>query len=386
MDFLRRHLLEVIGAPLIIWLQWKLAARLACFVAPRFHRFVGWGAALSTALVSFTFASSLPLISRVFPFTPAIEWLKAAGLAWSICSLGAWIADVVFRNLRQLTPAAAHSPGRRRLLQAGQAAVMSAPAVALGYGVFVERHHFRLTESRIEVPGLPKDLDGLRLVQLSDIHFGPFFGARDLRYAIDMANSTRAHLALVTGDLITVTRDPLDHCLAELRHLRSDAGVVGCLGNHEIVARCENYAEQRGREAGIHFLRARAQSFRFGAAELNVAGVDYQPMGKPYLKRAEPLLRPGSYNLLLSHNPDVFPVAARQGWDLTVAGHTHGGQITVEILGMNANIARFYTPYVYGHYRQDHQQIYVSRGLGTVGIPSRFGAPPEVSLLTLCAT
>ena len=107
---------------------------------------------------------------------------------------------------------------------------------------------------------------------------------------------------------------------------------------------------------------------------------------KPYLRQTAPLVRQDRFNILLSHNPDVFPVAAAQGWDLTVAGHTHGGQITVEILGMHANVARFYTPYVYGHYKKDGRQIYVSRGLGTIGIPSRIGAPPEVSLLKLCAT
>jgi len=118
---------------------------------------------------------------------------------------------------------------------------------------------------------------------------------------------------------------------------------------------------------------------------LNVAGVDYQRMREPYLRGAETLMVPGTTNILLSHNPDVFPVAARQGWDLTIAGHTHGGQISVEILGENLSVARLYTPFVYGLYRRDASAIYVSRGVGTVGVPTRVGAPPEVSLIRLCA-
>jgi predicted MPP superfamily phosphohydrolase len=94
---------------------------------------------------------------------------------------------------------------------------------------------------------------------------------------------------------------------------------------------------------------------------------------------------PGATNILLSHNPDVFPVAARQGWDLTISGHTHGGQISVEILGENLSVARLYTPYVHGLYRRGAPAIYVSRGVGTVGVPTRVGAPPEVSLIRLCA-
>jgi len=90
-------------------------------------------------------------------------------------------------------------------------------------------------------------------------------------------------------------------------------------------------------------------------------------------------------NLLLSHNPDVFPTAVSQGWDVTIAGHTHGGQVDVEILGEHLNPARFFTPYIYGVYQQSGKSILVSRGLGTVGAPMRAGAPPEVNLITLVA-
>ena len=92
---------------------------------------------------------------------------------------------------------------------------------------------------------------------------------------------------------------------------------------------------------------------------------------------------PAALNVLLSHNPDVFPVAARQGYNLMLAGHTHGGQVTVEILDQSVNPARFFTPYVYGLYRSGAAAAYVTRGIGTIGVPVRFGAPPEISLLRL---
>ena len=88
-------------------------------------------------------------------------------------------------------------------------------------------------------------------------------------------------------------------------------------------------------------------------------------------------------NVLLQHNPDVFPTAARQGWDLTLAGHTHGGQVNFEILNQDLNVARFYTPYVRGLYRSGRSAIYVTRGIGTIGMPARIGAPPEITLLRL---
>ena len=131
---------------------------------------------------------------------------------------------------------------------------------------------------------------------------------------------------------------------------------------------------------------ANPRLLRFGAASINFAGVDYQRFGRPYLRGAERLIEPGTVNVLLSHNPDVFPVAASQGYDLTIAGHTHGGQVDFEILHQHMNVARVYTPYVAGIYTRGKSSVYVSTGLGTIGVPVRIGAAAEVSLLRLCAT
>jgi predicted MPP superfamily phosphohydrolase len=174
--------------------------------------------------------------------------------------------------------------------------------------------------------------------------------------------------------------------LRQLARLRGEAGVLGCLGNHEIHARAESYVTTQGRRLGIEFLRQRAKTLQFGAAKINFAGVDYQKMHSQYLVGAERMVVPGIPNILLSHNPDVFPVAAAQGYDLTIAGHTHGGQVDVEILHSHWNVARYYTQYVRGLYQEGQSSVYVSSGIGTIGVPVRLGAPPEVSLVRLCAT
>jgi predicted MPP superfamily phosphohydrolase len=157
------------------------------------------------------------------------------------------------------------------------------------------------------------------------------------------------------------------------------------MGNHERYARLEQKTARDAARVGIRFLRGEAQQLRFGNSVLNLAGVDFQSAKAKdiYLEGAERLIVPGATNLLLSHNPDVFPKAARQGYDLLLAGHTHGGQVTVEILDRFVNPARFLTPYVYGLYRTGRRVLYVTRGIGTIGIPVRTGAPPEISLLRL---
>jgi len=133
-------------------------------------------------------------------------------------------------------------------------------------------------------------------------------------------------------------------------------------------------------------LRQQSRQLRFGNATLNISGVDYQRMGMRYLAGAGKLLAPGMTNLLLSHNPDVFGVSSQMGFNLTISGHTHGGQVNVEILHQNLNVVRFFTPFTYGLYRLGPAALWVTRGIGTVGVPARIGAPPEIALLRLCAT
>jgi predicted MPP superfamily phosphohydrolase len=275
--------------------------------------------------------------------------------------------------------------GRRRALNLAGNALVAAPFVVIGYGALIQRTNFRVREVDVPFPGLPQDLDGLRLLQLSDIHLGPFLSEAEFARVVDAAIELRPHIALVTGDLISSHDDPLAECIRQLSRLKADAGVFGCMGNHERYAGVEKITAQMAARAGIRFLRQEAQPLRFGRSLINLAGVDYQSLAgkQSYLRGAEKLIAPGAFNVLLSHNPDVFPVAAQQGYNLLLAGHTHGGQVTVEILDQSINPARFLTPFVYGLYRSGPAAEYVTRGIGTIGIPARIGAPPEVSVVRL---
>ena len=335
------------------------------------------GAAVSTALLVGGYLLEFQRVLRQFP-AQWWTWLECASMVETIWLFGLALALLVWRQAPQFDPA------RRKLLQAAGAGLCIVPLAGTAIGV-VRRNRFRVTEVPVAIRNLPRDLEGLRIVQITDIHLSPFLSEREFATAIDMANETRANIALVTGDLITRPGDPLDACLRQLARLRADTGVLGCLGNHEIYARTENYVTEQGRLIGIEFLRHQARQLRFGNAVINFAGVDYQKMHSHYLQGAEQLIVPGALNILLSHNPDVFPVAAAQGYDLTIAGHTHGGQVDVEILHEHVNVARFFTPFVRGLYRRDNSSVYVSNGLGTIGVPVRLGAPPEVSVLRLCA-
>ena len=310
--------------------------------------------------------------------------MGGAALLYVMASTGALAIHEISRWAGRRM-AADTDPARRRLIHTAGTALMAAPFAAAGYGMFIERLDLHVREQDVPLGGLPPDLDGLRILQLSDIHLSAFLSEAELTRVVDAAREFHPHLTVVTGDLISAQGDPLDACIRQLARLKADAGVFGCMGNHERYAHAESYTQLAARRAGIEFLRGAARELRFGRSTVNLAGVDYQSLAgrKQYLRGAERLIVPGSVNVLLSHNPDVFPVAVRQGYNFVIAGHTHGGQVTVEILDQSINAARFFTPYIYGLYRKDGAAAYVTRGIGTIGVPARIGAPPEITLLRL---
>lgn len=366
---------------------WALLGERAARESARVRRAIRIGFALSLAVVMMGFLLVVSPIERHVPVW-ARGWGQGIAILWAFLSvLLAFfylLGKVVTWPFARTPFARTHSPARRQFLGALRWAILGVPAVAVGYGTFIQRHGLTLREQKIPVAGLPEDLDGLKIAQLTDIHLSPFLTVQELERAVELANETRPHVTLVTGDLITRAGDPLDDCLHALSRLKSAAGVYGCLGNHEIYAKSEDYTASEGAKLGMTFLRRQTKLLRFGASDLNLVGVDYQRLGKHYLRGVDRLKAPGAFNVLLSHNPDVFPVAAAQGFPLTIGGHTHGGQVRVEILSADLNISRFYTHYVDGLYQKDGSAIFVSRGIGTIGLPVRLGAPPEVALLKLC--
>jgi predicted MPP superfamily phosphohydrolase len=382
-------LLDIVLIVIFTLVQWRIT-RLLMGAADRRLANRARSAAHAAILVF----DALLVVGYCFTFSPLRAWLRVPGsfglvmgataltyLMTATAALGVHQVFAVFRKYVKEDV----NPGRRQVLNSVGNVLMAAPFAVVGYGVFVQRTDFRIREVDVSVPGLPDDLNGLRLLQLSDIHLSAFLSERELARVIDASNELRPRLAVVTGDLISSRSDPLDACIRQIARLKADAGVYGCLGNHEVYAKAEKRTVELGARAGVRFLRQQAQQLRFGNSVMNLAGVDFQPSSQKrhYLQGAGGMVVPGAMNILLSHNPDVFPVAARQGYNLLLAGHTHGGQVNIEILDQAITPIRFFTPYVYGLYRSGAASAYVTRGVGTIGIPARIGAPPEISVLVL---
>jgi uncharacterized protein len=306
-------------------------------------------------------------------------------------------------------------PSRRTFFRTASVVAGAAPFLGVMYGYAAERLRYEVRRIEIPLPNLPPQLDGMEIVQISDIHLSGYMTRESVRRAVDMANDVGADLAVVTGDLITGMHDSIADCVDEVRHLRAPLGVYGCNGNHEIYARAEETAERLYQQAGMKLLRSENAVITYKGAQLNLMGVDYQrertPSGRKMqmLGSLEHIVRRDMPNILLSHNPNSFHRAAELGIELSLAGHTHGGQVQVEILDVSISPARFITDYVAGLYHRPLlmpdipkrmgetiklmpnapkglSALYVNRGLGTVGAPVRLGAPPEITHIVLRRT
>jgi hypothetical protein len=315
------------------------------------------------------------------------------GLADRMASAARWVYQKVVQAGRAIPLPSPVSLARRRFLEKTALAMTTAPFVAGAYGMFYERLNLEVSHRRIKIPRLPSVFEGFRIAQLSDIHIGPFMTAEEIRRYVGIANALKPELVALTGDFVTWDPSTQSAVVEALAGVKAPFGVYGCLGNHEMWAKVEDSITRLFASRGIRILRGERALIRSGGDVINLLGVDYQtrsPMGprgqrlvREYLQGVDRLMAPGRANILLSHNPNTFDRAAELGIDLSLAGHTHGGQVTLEFVHPDLSPSRLITPYVRGWFEKASSQLYVNRGIGTIGVPIRFGAPPEITVYEL---
>lgn len=377
-----------------VWQRWLLSVPV-----------YGWFGLLAGLLLVFPLrwvllarAGNPPVLFSVFqPLrSPAVMitvglWIWASMLSFQLIVAvqgSAWLV----RRLRSLMQPSEVSPERRHFLQTATYVAGAVPFAVIGYGFFIGRRNYRVEEVTVAISNLPEGLDGLRLLQLTDVHASAYMPLEEVRRIVEMARELAPDLVFHTGDFITSRGDPLEEAIAELARVEGRYGRFGCLGNHEIYAGVEEAATELCARRGIRMLRGENAEVEIQGAKLNLIGVDYLPQPRTldravwrqhFLRGDEKLVRRDAFNILLTHNPNPFVSAADLGIQLTLAGHTHGGQVQVEILNTRWSPPRFFTPFVSGLYEQGASRLYVSRGIGTIAVPVRLNAPPEITLLTL---
>ena len=396
----------------IFWL-WQVHALGQKFIRNKSaQRWFSWiGAAVYIAMV----ALNLPQVWPSPNPEPAHLTLRAALLEapfrwWMLASLLGFAAIAAFYVCGRLGRAAYWvyrkafppstpgrepllSPARRHFLARAAVAASATPFAACAYGMLYERTEIETTHQRIVLARLPKAFDGFRIAQLSDIHIGTFMPVRDIRKYVAMVNQLKPDLVALTGDFVTWEGSPEGTVVEALSALKAPFGIFGCLGNHEHWAHVEDSITRLFAERGTRMLRQQNAVIESAGERLNLIGVDYEtrtPFGPPgdgivnkYLEGVQPLMLPDTANILFSHNPNTFDRAAELGIDLSLAGHTHGGQVTLEYISPDLSPARLITAYVRGWFQKGGSQLYVNRGIGTIFSPVRFGSPPEITVYEL---
>ncbi len=239
-----------------------------------------------------------------------------------------------------------------------------------------------LSLERIEITldRLPKKLDGLKCVHLSDIHHSPFTDLKHIERAVKFANRLKPDIVLLTGDYVSHDSAYIAPVAETLAKLRSPMGTFACLGNHDHWTDA-NLVTELFRGEGITMLVN--EGLRLGSGDGSsfwLGGVDDHMVGQTDLAAALKGSYPDEVKILLAHNPVIFRQSVKRRVDLTLSGHTHGGQIKLRDKEKRIIRRRKLSS---GLHERNSAQIYITRGIGTVVLPVRYQCPPEISLLTL---
>jgi uncharacterized protein len=266
------------------------------------------------------------------------------------------------------------------------AALVGGAAASLVYGRFIEPHWLQVRRAGIHLRRLPTPLEGLTIGLLTDLHAGPLTPPSLIRRAVDAVLAEDPDLIAITGDVSDDHARGFAPVFAELGRLRARLGVYTVPGNHDHRL---GLAEWQVAVAGcprIEDLTNRAVLLNVRGARLCVAGVDDYALGKPELNLPAPGER--DTTILLAHSPDQAEQSRRghDAVDLVIGGHTHGGQVRFPLIGAPKNSSNHPELYEAGLRRRPWTQVYTSRGVGMVGLPVRFLARPEVSMLRLTGT
>ena len=269
------------------------------------------------------------------------------------------------------------------LVHASTDAALVAALIVAGIGTALSLHQRpRVRRRDVEIEGLPETFDGYRIVQISDLHCGPFASGRRVARWVDAANRLEPDMVAVTGDLIASGSAFIEVVARALGGLRARDGAFAAMGNHDYFGDGEAMVSAL-EAAGLTVLRNRGVELRRDRGAIYLAGVDDTWTRRHDVPRALAARPAGMPAVLLAHDPVLFPEAAEHGVDLVLSGHTHGGQVAVPLLARKLNLARLITRFTNGVYRSGTSTLYVNRGLGTTGPPVRLAVAPEIAVLTL---
>ncbi len=271
------------------------------------------------------------------------------------------------------------------------------------YGMLRNRYRYKVFREKVEIPGLPQALKGFKIIQISDIHAGSLTDKAGIQKGIDLINKESADLICFTGDLVNNVAAEMDGFVSLFKQLKSTYGTYSVLGNHDYgdyvrwpdqASKMLNFKQiiEVHRALGWELLLNENRTINVNDHEIGIIGVENysaHPRFSRYgdMEKAVDGLGKVDLKLLLSHDPSHWDDDVRKHYqdiDLTMSGHTHGGQFGIEMGRFKwSPVSHYYKQWI-GLYREDAQYIYVNRGFGFLGYPGRVGILPEITVLELC--
>ena len=339
---------------------------------------VGFGIAMPSALF---LVQLLPRSIGSFASFVVYTWMGFAGLLAS-CLIASELPRLALTLVSRLRSGQPIDVARRVFLSRIIAGVAGVVTLGLsGAGVVEALGEVALQRLKVRLRKLPKDMSGLRIVQLTDLHIGPMIGRAWLEGIVARVNALDADIVVITGDLVDGSVEALRDHIAPLAGLRSKLGVYFVTGNHEYYSGVTSWVEHLGR-LGLRVLRNERVTIGEGASSFDLAGVDDHTGGQfekghgADVPKALAGRDAGRECILLAHQPKEIFEASKLGVGLQISGHTHGGQVFPATL-----LVHLQQPFVAGLDRLGDTQIYVSRGTGYWGPPMRVAAPAEITLI-----
>ena len=273
---------------------------------------------------------------------------------------------------------------RRNFLYAG-AGTLVAGLGAAGYGFGIEPDLVRIREEELIVPGLAPVFQGLRVIQLTDIHYQKGNDQSLMEKVVETVQRANADLILHTGDYLARDTHSLPELTPYFQEMSKGTESFAILGNHDRWHGSEKLFQQFFRETGIELLINQSRVVQKGGESLSIVGLDSAWGGFPDIEKAYKGVRQEQAAITLMHEPDYFDEIRKHRQSICqLSGHTHGGQCRVPLVKYAPVTVKYGKKYIDGHFSHgENQRVFVSAGLGTTGLRVRFGCPPEVVVHTL---
>lgn len=294
---------------------------------------------------------------------------------------------------------------RLKFLSQAGLIIGSIPFLSLLYGMVGSAFDFRVRKVKLSFNNLPQAFDGLKIVQISDIHSGSYIGTKHLQRAVDLVMEQQADLILFTGDLVNDIATEAEEFASEFRQIKAPLGVYSILGNHDYGDYYGGWGSPGEKQANLERLKSFQKEMGWNLLlnehtyiekddeQIALIGIEYLSGNNRFTKQAYGNMLAATagikeipFKILLSHDPSHWNAEVTTKYkdiDLTFAGHTHGAQFGVEIPGLRWSPSKYFYKQWAGLYNEGTQYIYVNRGLGFIGYPGRVGILPEITLIEL---